>query len=90
MENARLPARARRGTVAAMNADPKVRVVGKRKPSNYNSGGLKAGDNLLRLLRDLRGNRPFVPHGVYRFKSHEESDAWMMKMLTRPNAGPRP
>jgi hypothetical protein len=73
-----------------MNADPKIRVVGKRKPSNYNSGGLKAGDNLLRLLRDLRGSRPYVPHGVYRFKSHEESDAWMMKMLTRATAAPRP
>ena len=86
----RLPAITRRGTVAAMNADPKIRVVGKRQPSNYNSGGLKAGDNLLRLLRDLRGSRPYVPHGVYRFKSHEESDAWMMKMLTRATAGPRP
>ena len=73
-----------------MNADPKIRVVGRRTPSNYNSGWLKAGDNLLRLLRDLRGNRPFVPHGVYRFKSHEESDAWMMKMLTRATDRPRP
>ena len=60
----RLPARDRRGTDSAMNTEPKIRVVGKRRPSNYNSGGLKTGDNLLRLLRDLRGNRPFVPHGV--------------------------
>lgn len=72
------------------SANPKVRIVGKRVPSNYNSGGLKAGDNLLRLQRDLRGKRPFIPHGVYRFKSHEESDAWMMNMLTRATAAPRP
>jgi hypothetical protein len=23
------------------------------------------------------------PKGVYRFKSHEEADAWMLKMITR-------
>lgn len=26
---------------------------------------------------------PSVPKGVYRFKTHEEADEWMMKMLTR-------
>jgi hypothetical protein len=26
---------------------------------------------------------PFVPKGVYRFRTHEEADAWLMKMLTR-------
>ena len=26
---------------------------------------------------------PFVPKGVYRFNSHEEADAWMLKMITR-------
>ena len=25
-----------------------------------------------------------VPRGVYRFHTHEEADAWMLKMLTRP------
>lgn len=26
---------------------------------------------------------PFVPRGVYRFKTHEEADEWMWKMITR-------
>lgn len=26
---------------------------------------------------------PFVPKGVYRFTSHEESDTWLWKMITR-------
>ena len=25
----------------------------------------------------------FVPRGVFRFHSHEEADAWMMKHITR-------
>jgi hypothetical protein len=28
-------------------------------------------------------NTPFIPRGVYRFASHEEADAWLMRMLTR-------
>jgi hypothetical protein len=26
---------------------------------------------------------PHIPRGVYRFKSHEEADAWLTRMLTR-------
>jgi hypothetical protein len=26
---------------------------------------------------------PHLPKGVFRFKTHEEADAWMLKMLTR-------
>ena len=34
--------------------------------------------------RALGGVR--VPRGVYRFHSHEEADAWLMKHLTRPRS----
>ena len=57
-----------------------MRVVGPRgepKPTLENVRALQG------LLRDLRGKNPFLPKGVYRFKSHEEADAWQMKMLTR-------
>lgn len=40
-------------------------------------------DALQRLANDLRQGRPFMPKGVWRFKSHEEADAWKLKMLTR-------
>lgn len=26
---------------------------------------------------------PFVPRGVYRFRTHEEADAWLWAMITR-------
>jgi len=31
---------------------------------------------------------PSVPRGVYRFTSHQEADAWLMKMITRTRPSP--
>lgn len=59
-----------------------MKVLGKRKepqPTRENMAAIQ------KLLLDLRGRRLFLPKGVYRFKTHEEADAWEMKMLTRPN-----
>jgi len=47
-------------------------------------GGLVAAAGLLELTVQLRGDRPFVPKGVHRFLTFEESDAWTLRMLTRP------
>jgi hypothetical protein len=30
---------------------------------------------------------PFVPKGVYRFRSHEEADEWLWRMITRKARG---
>ena len=30
---------------------------------------------------------PFVPKGVYRFRSHEEADEWLWRMITRKRQG---
>ena len=38
----------------------------------------KTGVELAKTFR-LRG----IPKGVFRFRSHEEADAWLMKHLTR-------
>jgi hypothetical protein len=27
---------------------------------------------------------PRIPQGVFRFKTHEEADQWLWKMITRP------
>jgi hypothetical protein len=59
---------------------PKVKVVGRRRPS---SGGLEAANNLFKLVIDLRGDKPFFPKGVYKFRSFEEKDAWEWDMRTR-------
>jgi hypothetical protein len=60
------------------------RVVGRRRPS---PGGLERANGFLKLVIELRGHRPFIPRGVHRFRSHEEKDAWTMRMITRPTPG---
>jgi hypothetical protein len=57
-----------------------MKIVGRRKP---NSGGILAVEGFFRLTAELRAGKPFIPKGVYRFKTHEEKDAWTLKMLTR-------
>ena len=56
-----------------------TRVVGRRQWR----GGLVAAAGLLDLALRLRGDKPFIPKGVHRFASFEESDAWSLTMLTR-------
>ena len=57
-----------------------MKVVGRREWRR----GLPAAAGLLELALKLRGDKPFVPKGVYRFASFDESDEWSLKMLTRP------
>jgi len=40
-----------------------IKIIGKRKRS---SGGLVNTNNLLKLVIELRGNKPFYPKGLYR------------------------
>ena len=57
------------------------KVAGKR---SFTCGsGVEANDDFFRLVSSLRGNKPFVPRGVYRFKTFKESDDWMIKMMAR-------
>jgi len=58
------------------------KVVGHRRPPK---DAFAAGMGLQKLtvrLGEEFGQR-LVPKGVYRFRSHEEADAWMWKMLAR-------
>ncbi len=68
-----------------MSTEENIRVVGRRNLSNNHLAGLKGAENLLQLLRESPGGQALAPCGVYRFKSHEEADEWLMKMLTRPH-----
>ncbi|MBL9169782.1 MAG: hypothetical protein JNN07_18730 [Verrucomicrobiales bacterium] len=68
-----------------MNADDSTKVIGRRRPGK---GGLDSANGFLKLVISLRGEKPFIPRGVYRFSSHEEKDAWTLKMLTRPTRVP--
>jgi hypothetical protein len=63
-----------------------MKVVGRRRWAE----GLAASAPLLRLVLQLRGNKPFLPKGVHRFRSFEESEEWTLRMLARPpKPGPR-
>ncbi len=42
---------------------------------------------LQRTMNRLRG-KALVPRGIYRFDSHEEADAWMMKQIVANHARP--
>ena len=54
-----------------------IKVIGKRKRST----GLIATNNLLKLVIALRGNKPFHPKGVYRFKSYKDLEKWTKKIV---------
>jgi hypothetical protein len=58
----------------------KIKIVGKRK-SNLNINWEKT-NGFLKLVVELNKKNKFIPKGVYRFKSHEESDLWILNVLT--------
>ena len=58
---------------------PTTKTVGRSRAAT----GLAAADNLLRLVLQLRGDRPFIPRGVHRFRSFEEAQQWSMTMMAR-------
>ncbi len=64
--------------------DKIVKTVGRRgvpSPLRTNVGDIANAKAWRRVFPRLRGMRP----GVYKFKSHEEADAWLMTHLTRKN-----
>jgi hypothetical protein len=58
----------------------KYKVVGKLKESTFD---FKKVNDFLKMIIAIRGSQPFIPKGVHKFKSHEEAQAWTLKMLTR-------
>jgi hypothetical protein len=69
-----------RATAERDGVELPMKVLGRRRWAQ----GLAATAPLLRLVLQLRGNKPFLPKGVHRFRSFEESEEWTLKMLTRP------
>jgi hypothetical protein len=63
-----------------------ARTIGRRRRSR---AGLVAAAPLLELVIELRRGKPFVPRGVHRFRSFEESAAWSLQMMTRAKPGHR-
>jgi hypothetical protein len=57
-----------------------MKTVGRRVPSR---GGLAAAQRFLDLVIHLRGDKPFLPKGVHRFRSFEDSQTWSIQMMAR-------
>lgn len=57
-----------------------MKVVGRKGKAKAD---VLAIDGMQRLANTLRGNKPFIPKGVWRFKTFEEADAWTLNIRTR-------
>jgi len=68
-----------------INLEEKIdRFVGRRTktPDGLSLAGSTIQDSIA-WRKAFGGLR--VPRGVYRFKTHEEADEWLWRMITRPN-----
>ena len=66
-----------------INVEEKIdKVVGRRTrtPEAFDSG-MKLQSLAVELHRSFKHR--WAPKGVYRFKTHEEADEWMNRMLAR-------
>jgi hypothetical protein len=61
----------------------KIKIVGKRRQKETD---LREYDILLKTLQALRGDRGICPKGVYRFRTFEEADQWMIRMIAKASA----
>lgn len=62
--------------------DPVGKIVGQRRaPADALNYALGLNKMLGQLGRSL-GHKP-MPKGVYRFRTHEEADEWLMKYYIR-------
>ena len=50
-----------------------MKVVGRQGEPRVD---VESFDSMQKMVRELRGNQPFLPKGVWRFKSFEEADEW--------------
>jgi len=70
----------------AINVEEKIdRFVGRRTgtPNSLSlAGSTKA--NARAWQKAFGGLR--IPRGVYRFKTHQEADAWLWRMIARPRS----
>ena len=57
---------------------PGAKVVGRRRPRR----DTKPGYGIQQLANELSSGRLQWPKGVFRFKTHEEADAWWTERVT--------
>ena len=57
-----------------------MKIVGRKKAMIVT---LDSARGFLKLINTLRQGKPFLPKGVHRFKTFEESEEWSIKMMAR-------
>lgn len=65
------------------NDFPVGKVVGRRR---LGPTSIRDADRLLRTAWAMRGTDKLVPKGLYRFKTFEEADTWMTRMMAATHA----
>ena len=58
-----------------------VKIVGRR--SGKIDPSPEASNAWLHTIGQLRGNKGICPRGVYKFKTFEEANQWMYRMIAR-------
>ena len=70
-----------------------IKEVGKRKQINSFTSLekiLSQADSLLTTVRDLRSFKGVCKKGLYRFRTFEEADQWMERMVSTDTQEARP
>ena len=62
-----------------------IKIIGHRRPAR----GFEQAASFLDTVIALRGNRPFIPKGYYRFKTFEEAQDWSIRMMARGRTADR-
>ncbi len=57
-----------------------MKVVGRKGKTKFD---ILAIEPMQHAMIEMRRGRPFMPKGVWRFKSFEEAEQWRIKMLAR-------
>ena len=63
-----------------MQRPESVKIVGRR---SGRESGLSSAARFLDMVIALRGDKPFIPRGVHRFSTFDESQAWSIRMMAR-------
>ena len=57
-----------------------MKIVGRRQGMR---GDVGSCDGFQKMALTMRSGKPFIPKGVHRFKTFEESDRWLIRKVKR-------
>jgi hypothetical protein len=63
-----------------MQHTSELKIIGRRLPPAID---IEHADGFLNLVLVLHEGNPFIPKGVHRFRTFEESNQWSLNMMSR-------